>query len=169
MALSIPTELYLIRHGIAAERGTYANDGDRPLTAQGDAKTHRVATRLKHLGLKFEALLTSPLVRACQTADILIDHGLSPTIEVCDALAPAGDLATWLPWLTMWQRTGKTQLALVGHEPDLSQWAQLLVEGQINDRWILKKAGIIGLRVPKAESARGNSYLIWLSPPKFLL
>ncbi|MEO0532274.1 MAG: phosphohistidine phosphatase SixA [Cyanobacteria bacterium P01_A01_bin.123] len=169
MALSIPTELYLIRHGIAAERGTYDNDCDRPLTAKGDVKTHQIAERLKALGLNFETLLTSPLVRARQTADILSAVGLSAAVDVCDHLAPNGNFAAWLTWLASWQQTGQSRLALIGHEPDLSRWAQILVEGQISDRWVLKKAGVIGLQVPEARQARGQSQLVWLSPPRFLL
>lgn len=64
-------ELYLIRHGIAAERGTYPKDEERPLTEKGRAKTQKVAQRLYALGLRFDFILTSPLVRARQTAEIL--------------------------------------------------------------------------------------------------
>ncbi|MEM6424427.1 MAG: phosphohistidine phosphatase SixA [Cyanobacteria bacterium P01_D01_bin.128] len=168
MALSTPTELYLIRHGIAAERGTYLNDGDRPLTDNGRAKTQRIAERLVDLKLHFNTLLTSPLVRARQTADILVNAGLASTAEISQLLAPGGDLAAWLNWLNDWQATGNQRLALVGHEPDLSHWGQQLVQGDISDRWILKKAGIIGLQVPAARQAIGQSRLVWLAPPRFI-
>lgn len=51
-------ELYLIRHGIAAERGTYADDDRRPLTATGERRSQRVAQRLLSLGLHFDVLLS---------------------------------------------------------------------------------------------------------------
>lgn len=169
MVLSIQTEIYLIRHGLAAERGTYTNDDERPLTDSGRKKTRQVAERLQHIGLSFETLLSSPLVRAQQTASILVDVGLAHQVEVSTTLAPDGSLQSWLSWLAEWQRLGHQRLALVGHEPDLSTWAQQLVIGQSCDRWTLKKAGIIGLKVPAANQAIGHSHLIWLTPPRFFL
>jgi phosphohistidine phosphatase len=160
-------ELYFIRHGIAAERGTYAEDGDRPLTDAGHRKTTRVAERLDQLGLHFDLILTSPLVRARQTAAILQTVGLGDRLEESSDLAPAGDFNHWLAWLTEWQSGGK-QLALVGHQPDLADWAETLVWGESNQRLVLKKAGVIGLLVPQSDPI-GHSQLFWLTPPKFLL
>ncbi|HEY9887624.1 MAG TPA: phosphohistidine phosphatase SixA [Candidatus Obscuribacterales bacterium] len=170
MALSPQTDLYFIRHGIAAERGTYANDGDRPLTPKGEARTQAVAQRLVELGCTVDLILTSPLVRAQQTAQILLAAGLAPTLNTEPALAPEGALADWLSWLTHWQtQQPHSTLALVGHEPDLSHWAQQLVGGHSSDRWQLKKAGIIGVQVPAAAAAIGHSELFWLVPPRLLL
>ncbi|MDA0268716.1 MAG: phosphohistidine phosphatase SixA [Cyanobacteria bacterium] len=166
----VQTELYLIRHGIAAERGTYANDGDRPLTAKGIQRTETMVKRLGALGCRFDAVLTSPLVRAQQTADILVRLGLASTLETFGALAPGGQLHDWLSWLEWWQgHSAQGRVALVGHEPDLSDWGQRLVTGQGGDRWVLKKAGVIGLMVPAAEVALGQSELFWLSSPRLLL
>lgn len=167
------TQLYLIRHGIAAQRGTYAHDDDRPLTEVGRRKTAAIATRLHQLSLRFDQLLTSPLVRAQQTAVILHQAALGPTPEICDALQPGGNLGDWLPRLTLAQgaEAENVAIAVVGHEPDLSQWAQQLVGGgnrRAEDAWILKKGGIIGLQVP-TENAMGRSQLFWLCPPRLLL
>ena len=170
MALSPPTELYLIRHGIAAERGTYRGDNERPLTDPGKARTRAVALRLLDLGCQVDKILTSPLVRAQQTAEILQAVGIAPTVATSATLAPGGQLSDWLPALAQWQTEQPSgRLALVGHEPDLSDWAQQLVTGQGGDRWRLKKAGVIGLHVPAAETAIGNSELFWLTPPRLLL
>jgi phosphohistidine phosphatase len=165
-------------------------DEARSLTPQGINKTQRVAQRLAELGLQFDVLLTSPLVRAWQTAEILQAAGLARQVKEFLPLSPAGKIGDWLSWLEDWQSTfveGATaesfeslsepmSLGLVGHEPNLSQWAQQLVgplqgeqAGQQSDRWILKKAGIIGLALPKAGHAVGNSRLFWLAPPRFLL
>lgn len=163
------TQVYLIRHGIAAERGTYPDDSQRPLIKKGVLRTTNVAQRLTALGLKFDTILTSPLVRAKQTAKILQQAGLAKGYEVSTELAPNGNLSPWLLWLEHWQNQGHTTLALVGHEPDLSRWAQHLVHGSRHDQWILKKAGIIGLAVPKAQQALGRSHLFWLAPPKFII
>ena len=170
MVLSPQTELYFIRHGIAAERGTYANDDDRPLTDKGRARTQSVAHRLVELGCRVEMILTSPLVRARQTTQILLETGLAPTSETIELLAPGGELPNWLPWLADWQMAHPvSRLALVGHEPDLSSWAQLFVHGQISHSWQLKKAGVIGAEVPAAKDAIGHSVLFWLAPPRLLL
>lgn len=170
MASSPQTELYLIRHGIAAERGSYDNDADRPLTDKGRERTAAIAQRLHQLGCHFDHMLTSPLVRAQQTTEILLQAGLAAEADITDTLAPDGTLEDWLVWLAEWQSAHpQSQLALVGHEPNLSRWGQYLVHGQPSDRWQLKKAGIIGLHLPEAAIALGRSELFWLTPPKLLL
>jgi phosphohistidine phosphatase len=168
MVSSILTEVYFIRHGIAAERGTYANDDERPLVAKGVRKMQEVAARLKVMGLTFDTVLTSPLVRAQETAGFLLEAGLTDQVEIFKELAPGGNLEVWLSWLEAWQRSGKARLALVGHEPDLGCWAQVLVEGRNHNRWVLKKAGVIGLMVPEAQGAIANSLLFALIAPRFL-
>ena len=163
------TQVYFIRHGIAAERGTYLDDDQRPLIKKGIRKTEKIAQRLLTLGLRFDRLLTSPLVRAVQTAEILCQAGLTQDYQVFKPLAPNGSLQDWLDWLGALQSVALTNLALVGHEPDLSQWAQQLVQGSIEHRWVLKKAGIVGITVPEAQIAIGRSQLFWLAPPRFIL
>ncbi|MBE9115396.1 phosphohistidine phosphatase SixA [Lusitaniella coriacea LEGE 07157] len=159
-------ELYLIRHGIAAERGTYENDDERPLIEVGRKKTHKVARRFSKIGVRFDVILTSPFLRARQTAQILKDAGLSTTIEECASLAPDGDLQTWVqgfPW------DNPPRLALVGHQPDLGNWAELLVWGVAREKLILKKAGAIGLKLPETFNPVGQSELFLLTSPKWLL
>ena len=163
-------ELYLIRHGIAVERKPEIEDEERELTTEGREKTRKVAKRLYSLGLRFELILTSPLVRSRQTAEILQSCGLSSQIEESSCLAPSGNLQTWLSWLYRQQMLSTdTQLAMVGHQPDLGQWAEILLWGEARSVLVLKKAGIIGLKLPEAGSPVENSQLFWLTPPKFLL
>jgi phosphohistidine phosphatase len=162
-------EIYLVRHGIAADRGEYASDEERPLTEEGDRKTQKVAKQLQKLGLQFDIILTSPLVRARQTAKILQEANLSQKIEVNSALAPDGDIETWLKWLESWRQRGGSQLALVGHQPDLGNWAETLIWGEVREVLVLKKAGIIGISLPKIGQPIGNCQMFWLTPPKFLL
>jgi phosphohistidine phosphatase len=159
----------LIRHGLAGEHGTYANDDERPLTDEGHHKTRQVAQRLHELKIRFDVILTSPLVRAHQTAEILKKEGLSTQLEISPHLAPDGDLNSWLPWLQTWQAAGGQCLALVGHEPNLSTWAELLIWGHSQDKLILKKAGVIGLHLSDRNSPLGNSQLFWLAAPRLLL
>lgn len=162
-----PIELYIVRHGLAGEHGSYANDEERPLTEEGIRKTKRVAKRLGQLGLRFDLILTSPLVRAQQTAEILQQADLGKRLEESAYLKPKGDFNGWLDWLQQWRSRGDC-LAIVGHEPDLSEWAQRLVWGQPRQQIVLKKAGVIGLTLPEG-SPIGRSELFWLSPPRFLL
>lgn len=162
-------ELYIIRHGLAGEHGTYANDNERPLTDEGHRKTKQIAKRLDALDLHFDLILTSPLVRAQQTAEILQTVGLSKHLETSEFLAPGGDLNAWLNWLEQWQSSDRQSLAIVGHEPDLSTWAETLIWGEARQRLVLKKAGAIGLLLPSDGSPIGQSQLFWLTPPRFLL
>lgn len=161
-------KLYLIRHGLAGQHGDYVNDDERPLTSEGKRKTEQVAKRLRSLDLEFDLILTSPLTRAQQTAELLKAAHLGKALEVEGYLAPSGNFQSWLTWLEAWRTPEKT-LALVGHEPDLSGWAELLLWGEVRDRLILKKAGVIALELPDVGSAIGNSQLFWLTPPRFLL
>ncbi|KKD37993.1 MAG: phosphohistidine phosphatase SixA [Limnoraphis robusta] len=163
------THLYLIRHGIAAERELYETDEERPLTKEGDRKTRKVAEKLLELNLKFDIVLSSPLLRACQTADILKSVGLTDRVEEFPPLAPEGEINFWLDWYRNWSQTLGESLALVGHEPDLGNWAEVLIWGDVRGGLIVKKAGVIGISLPETGSLVGNSQLFWLSPPKFLL
>lgn len=162
-------ELYLIRHGLAGERGTFANDDERPLTEEGKKKTRQVAKRLQELGLQFDLMLTSPLVRAQQTADILMKAGLAETLEQADFLAHGGSIDAWLEWMPSWNKPERARLALVGHEPDLSAWAERLLWGEEKGALTLKKAGVLGLTLPSTGSPIGKSCLFWLTPPRLLL
>ena len=82
--------LYLIRHAIAHERGeAWPDDRIRPLTEDGVARMARQAHGLVALDVSFDEILTSPLVRARQTADILADaYRASPRIVEVPALEP---------------------------------------------------------------------------------
>jgi phosphohistidine phosphatase len=164
-------ELYLIRHGIAALREDYAKDEERPLTSKGRQKTSQVAKQLHERGVHFNLILTSPLVRARETAAILQDAGLSSQVEEFSNLAPDGEINAWVSWLEeRYQATTANQcLALVGHQPDLGNWAETLVWGNAQEKLVLKKAGVIGLNVPEIKKPVGHSELFLLTSPKWLL
>ncbi|MBH8565076.1 phosphohistidine phosphatase SixA [Nostoc sp. CENA67] len=163
-------ELYLIRHGIAEEKQPGLKDEQRNLTKEGRQKTEKVAHRLEKLGLQFDLILTSPLVRARQTAEILIAAGVSSQLEESTHLAPDGQISSWLlNWLEPRNYSPNTQLALVGHEPCLSSWAEILLWGEVKASLVLKKAGMIGIKLPEIGSAVGRSQMFWMTPPKYLL
>ena len=164
--------LYLIRHGIAEERGNYEDDTQRPLTDEGCKKTKQVAKRLYALGLRFDLLQTSPLVRAQQTADIFTELFATPVQQSLE-LAPEGNFETWLSWITKWlsehPQPAKASLGIIGHEPDLTSWAEMLIWGEVKGGLVLKKAGIIGLSLPETQPWTNNGVLFLLIPPKLLI
>ncbi|OCQ99554.1 phosphohistidine phosphatase SixA [Nostoc sp. MBR 210] len=163
-------ELYLIRHGIAQERQAGIKDEERELTKEGRQKTEKVAQRLLKLDLQFNLIVASPLVRARQTAEILVATGLGSQLEESSHLAPGGHFSNWLVyWLEPKNYAPNTQLAVVGHEPDLSNWAEILLWGEVKGCLVLKKAGMIGVKLPEAGAVVGRSQMFWLTPPKYLL
>lgn len=158
--------LYLIRHGIAVEREDCATDEERPLTENGRKKTRSVAERLLACDLRLELVLTSPLVRARQTAEILQAVGLAGQVQEFADLAPGGRLQAWLDWR---DRHPLDSLAVVGHQPDLGLWAEHLVWGRAEEKLAVKKAGIIGVELPESGSPLGHSELFLLTAPRWLL
>jgi phosphohistidine phosphatase len=163
-------ELYLIRHGIAQEKQPDIQDEERRLTKAGRQKTEKVAQRIKQMGLQFDVILTSPLVRAYQTAEIIITAGLSTQLEESIYLAPNGNIGGWLnEWLEPKNYAQNSQIALVGHEPCLSNWAEIMLWGEVKHSLVLKKAGMIGIKLPEIGSPVGRSQMFWLASPKYLL
>src|SRR5262249_23083469 len=85
--------LYLLRHGLAAELGTHGlpRDAERPLTEKGERKLWRIAEGIGALELSFDLILSSPYLRARQTAEIIAKalHA-SRKIELSESLTPTG-------------------------------------------------------------------------------
>ena len=163
-------EIYLIRHGIAQDATSEMKDEERSLTEDGRKRTQKVAQRLKDLGLSFDLIAASPLTRSQQTAEILISTGLSSQLEECSYLAPGGSIQDWIAqWLIPKNYSSSTRLGLVGHEPCLSNWAEILIWGEAKDSLVLKKAGTIGIETPEKGSFVGQCQMFWLTPPKYLL
>lgn len=159
-------ELLLLRHGIAEERGGEVPDAGRRLTPEGIQRTSAVVARLVHLRLGADVLLTSPLIRARQTAELAVQAGLAPALQEHPALVPAGagldGLSTALAALHQGQR-----LLLVGHEPDLGDLAARLV-GAPPGSFPLKKAGV-ALLEGRGTALRGGWRLRLLMGPRQLL
>src|SRR4029453_18539315 len=118
--MAVPIELYLVRHAIAAERGpNYPDDRERPLTSEGVTRFKRAVEGLKEFDVKLELVLTSPLVRARHTAELLAAGiGGNPRMETLDALAPGGRMTQVLEAIAKYSKRSH-HIAIVGHEPDL--------------------------------------------------
>lgn len=165
-------KLYLIRHGIAEDRNDYHIDQDRPLSEKGRKKTNKVADRLVELGVRFDIILSSPLLRAKQTAEIFYEKGLSENLEYFTPLTPNGDIQDFLNWFreSVYNEVDRS-IALIGHQPDLSNWAETLIWQSSNDKIILKKAGIIGLQLTSWESQNisPKAELFLVTSPSWIL
>src|SRR5690606_25248464 len=112
-----PTHLFLLRHGIAVDRGMPGiPDSDRPLTAKGRKRLRRVLKVLKRVTPSPSAVISSSLVRASQTAEMAREVLRIPNeIEIENSLKPGGSLGEFLRRI---QKRTDTGLLLTGHEPD---------------------------------------------------
>jgi|SRR5690606_21588039 len=158
-------ELYLVRHAIAADRGAeWPDDTKRPLTRKGIARMRDIVKGLKRLGVELDLILTSPLLRARQTADLLHQGlGGATPLEETAPLAPGGAPADVVDLLR--QRSGAEAIALVGHEPDLGQLAAFLIGARAP--LIFKKGGVCRIDFESMPpTPPGN--LVWFLPPKVL-
>lgn len=158
-------ELYLIRHGLAAERGeAYPDDGKRPLTRDGIEKLAREAAALAALDITFDCILTSPLVRARQTAEALAQRLAGPPpIHDIDALAPGGVFAAVVEAIAKHGR--RTRVALVGHEPGIGELAARLIGARAPMPF--KKGAICRIDIETVPPA-GPGVLRWFATPKML-
>lgn len=158
-------QLYLIRHGIAAERGDeYPDDSKRPLTGHGITRLRREAKGLDALGITFAEVVSSPLARARQTADVLAGSLKSkPPVVTSDALAPAGTTAAVMQEIAKHARKGS--VALVGHEPNLGELAARLIGARA--RLEFKKGGICRIDF-EALPPKGAGHLRWFLTPRML-
>lgn len=155
--------LYILRHGLAVELGTAGckSDFDRHLTTKGERKMRDIAAAMRKLQLWFDLVLTSPYVRAHQTAEIVADaFKISKRLELCDALSP-GRSSRKLIDAIKGLDSAPGDLLLVGHEPDLSDLISLLVFGQEGCSITLKKGGLCRLTVPTLKYGRCAN-LEWL-------
>jgi phosphohistidine phosphatase len=121
-------ELYLIRHGIAAERGeSYPDDTKRPLTSKGIQRLRQAGKALVALDVTFDVILTSPLVRTRQTAEALAAMFRdAPPIVNSQALAPGGTHNAIIDDVAK-QSHRRKRIALVGHEPGIGELAARLL------------------------------------------
>jgi len=160
--------LYILRHGSAEnEPPAGGDDGARRLTARGREKVREAAAGMRALGLKFDAILSSPLPRAAETAELTAaaypgGPGPETFAALSTAVAPAETVAALKPYAR------HDHLMLVGHEPGLSGIASLLLTGSANSvRFDLKKTGMIALGLPDGIE-RGGAQLLWVLTPRQL-
>jgi phosphohistidine phosphatase len=149
-------QLYFLRHGEADWPGWTKPDDERPLTDFGKKEVRQVAKFLNRLKVKPDLIVTSPLPRALQTAEVAAEQ-LKTKLRQDEALEPGFGISELS---TVLKRHRSKVLMLVGHEPDFSSVISALTGGFLK----LSKAGVALIDIdPETEKGR----LLWLFPPKF--
>ena len=160
-------DLLIVRHAIAfdRDRNRWRDDAERPLSPAGIRRARKAAAGLKKLTARPERVLTSPLVRATQTARILTDVAGWPAAEEMPELSP-GEPALAVLELLSQERARLT--AVVGHQPEL---------GHLLGACLLGGGGLLPIEMKKNAVAcvsftdrprAGHAALTWLATPKML-
>lgn len=163
-------ELYLLRHGIAAERSPRwaGHDADRPLTKKGARKVIRVAEAMKGMDLSFDLILSSPFKRARETAEIVADlFDCGDRLKYSAHLKVGGSPGLLIREIKTHYPSCRSVL-LVGHEPYLSSLISVLMSGKNELSVTMKKGGLCKLEVQSLRHGRCAS-LEWLLGPSQLL
>jgi phosphohistidine phosphatase len=158
-------ELYLMRHGPAVERGSagYADDSKRPLTPQGRSKVQRIAGGLMRLGFDPDWIVSSPLVRAAETARLVAESlGGSVPMDYADPLRPGGSPEALVAFLA--KHPHRTRVLVVGHEPDLSEMAGRLIGAGRRSRLAFKKGGCCLITFDQFPPKSPGKLAWWLTP-----
>ena len=154
---------YFLRHGIAAgPQSWHGNDDDRPLTPDGEKRMEREARGIADLDLDVGTIMTSPLLRARQTAEIVADRLRVGRGLVEDARVAHGFDADSVAAILR-ERDGQGSVMFVGHEPTMSATIGRLIGGASVE---LKKGALAGVKLEQPSSTGGT--LICLIPPKIL-
>ncbi|MCU0633357.1 MAG: phosphohistidine phosphatase SixA [Gemmatimonadaceae bacterium] len=170
--------ILLVRHAIAEDRETFVltgkHDDARPLTPRGDRRMRSVARGLTMLVPRIDVVATSPLVRAQQTASILVrTYADVPSAEVLRPLVPGGsadDVMTYLEAKrAQWREAAAIAvLALVGHEPELGALGARWLAGAPGGWLPIKKGGVVAIDFAE-RVADGRGRLVWALPPRVLM
>jgi phosphohistidine phosphatase len=160
-------ELLIVRHAIAFERDgrRWPDDGARPLSPAGKERARRAAAGLKEFSNSPDRLLTSPLVRASQTARILTEFAGWPQPEEVPELLP-GEAAQ-----ALWTLLGKDHsklVAVVGHQPDLGTLLADCLVGKNGTLTIEMKKNAVACVSFKGSPRSGGAALRWLATPRIL-
>jgi phosphohistidine phosphatase len=150
-------EIYLVRHAVAVPRGGDALDHARPLTPKGRTRFEREVRGLFGLGIRFDRVYHSPWTRAAQTAELLQPVTKGEHV-VTERLARTPDS-------TLLEEIRGTSVALVGHEPWMSELVSILLLGTSThaDRFKLKKGAVVHL---EGDPRAAGCSLIGFYPPR---
>jgi phosphohistidine phosphatase len=161
-------KLYLVRHSNAVEPGAaeYEDDSLRPLTEKGRDKMKEIASALKNLEVKPDLIVSSPYVRARQTAEILVKVlKYKEDLMFSEALIPMGSADDIIGEIN--EKYNVDELMLVGHEPCLGGLIGTLTAGNPDLAIDLKKGGVCCLSSDDLRTDR-RAVLEWHLTPKIL-
>ena len=153
--------LYVVRHALAADA---AADGDeaRHLTDAGRQRTLKAAEGMRALGIELDLILTSPLARAVETAELIATTyaiGLTPRVlmELATGITPGDAVAA----LAHYGRNDSVMI--VGHEPQLSALISILLTGEADAMHLrMRKGGCVALELPANRIQPGAAELLWM-------
>jgi phosphohistidine phosphatase len=156
-------EVYLLRHGIAADDRSGSADAERALTRKGRQKLRQVLSSVRSAVTRPSLILTSPLVRAVQTAEVAAEvfayqGALLRTKALLPTASPQG------VWQELRAHQREQKLLLVGHEPLLSQAVSYLLAAP-RLRVDFKKAGLVRIDI-ESFSTTPSGILKWFVTPK---
>lgn len=154
---------YFLRHGPAGDATTWSGaDFERPLTPDGEKRIAREARTIGALELDVDAIVTSPLVRARQTAEIVAKELRLRDVLRQDDRVGLGFSAALLAAILR-DHAGVQRIMLVGHEPSMSMTVGELIGGGDVD---FKKGALACVELTGGSPLRGQ--LLWLAAPKLL-
>jgi phosphohistidine phosphatase len=156
-------EIYILRHGIAEDTAPGGSDAERRLTDEGRDKLRRVLRRARAAGVAPQLILTSPLVRAVQTAEIaaeILDY--EGELVQTRALVPEGTPQG--VWSEVRSRRGQDSVLLAGHEPLLSQVVAYFL-GSPALRVEMKKGALVRIDM-EGSRPEPKGVLLWMLTPK---
>ncbi|HVX65450.1 MAG TPA: histidine phosphatase family protein [Bryobacteraceae bacterium] len=154
--------IYILRHGIAEDRGKNADDAKRALTAEGRAKLRLVLLRARVAEVDPALILTSPLVRAVQTARLAASLLGRKPVAVTDALLPTASPQD--VWREIKTHSDEPSLLLAGHEPLLGETASWML-GFSRTVIDLKKGALLSIAIDNLNQPQ-RGVLEWLLTPK---
>jgi len=160
-------ELLIVRHAIAFERDRHRwrDDGARPLSPAGIRRAQKAAAGLKEFSKAPDRFLTSPLVRARQTAQILTDVAGWPQAEEAPELSPGAAVPTVLALLG---RDRSKLVAVVGHQPGLGHLLTVCLLGEGGTLPIEMKKNAVACVSFEGSPRAGRGALKWLATPRML-
>lgn len=151
--------IYLVRHAIAEDRSASGRDADRALTREGRKKMKRAARGLAALEIGEPTILTSPLLRARETADFLVEALPGAKLEVCDLLAPGVDANVLAAFLERHPSAGAVML--VGHEPDMGELVARWLTGARSGFATRFRKGAVACLIAGMLPPQGRATLDW--------
>jgi phosphohistidine phosphatase len=161
-------ELFFMRHAEAEPRDRYATDQQRPLTSTGGETQRRVARVLTPLLQPLDYLLSSPILRARQTADIMAEAlQFVGQIEETNVLGEACTIGAVLSLLQGYPDSAR--LLCIGHEPDMSRLSAVLLDGEGHSTLAFQPGSVIGLTFRRHPEPGRGSLRVFLRPADILL